>query len=87
MGGVGTRAGMGETQIEIDRRLIRDKISKLKADLKKIERERKTQSQNRKKEFSVALVGYTNAGKSTLFLNSILSASRNSLNSSTIRFF
>ena len=67
MGGVGTRAGMGETQIEIDRRLIRDKISKLKVDLKKIEKERKTQSQNRKKEFSVALVGYTNAGKSTLF--------------------
>ena len=67
MGGVGTRAGMGETQIEIDRRLIREKISKLKVDLKKIERERKTQSQNRKKEFSVALVGYTNAGKSTLF--------------------
>ena len=67
MGGVGTRAGMGETQIEIDRRLIRDKISKLKVDLKKIEIERKTQSQNRKKEFSVALVGYTNAGKSTLF--------------------
>ena len=67
MGGVGTRAGMGETQIEIDRRLVRDKISKLKVDLKKIERERETQSQNRKKEFSVALVGYTNAGKSTLF--------------------
>ena len=67
MGGVGTRAGMGETQIEIDRRLIREKISKLKVELKKIERERKTQSQNRKKEFSVALVGYTNAGKSTLF--------------------
>ena len=67
MGGVGTRAGMGETQIEIDRRLVRDKISKLKVELKKIERERETQSQNRKKEFSVALVGYTNAGKSTLF--------------------
>ena len=67
MGGVGTRAGMGETQIEIDRRLVRGKISKLKVDLKKIEKERKTQSQNRKKEFSVALVGYTNAGKSTLF--------------------
>ena len=67
MGGVGTRAGMGETQIEIDRRLVRDKISKLKVELKKIERERKTQSKNRKKEFSVALVGYTNAGKSTLF--------------------
>jgi len=67
MGGVGTRAGMGETQIEIDRRLVRDKISKLKVELKKIEKERKTQSQNRKEEFSVALVGYTNAGKSTLF--------------------
>ena len=67
MGGVGTRAGMGETQIEIDRRLIRDKISKLKLDLKKIEIERTTQSQKRKQEFRVALVGYTNAGKSTLF--------------------
>ena len=67
MGGVGTRAGMGETQIEIDRRLIREKISKLKIDLKKIESERKTQSQNRGKEYRVALVGYTNAGKSTLF--------------------
>ncbi len=67
MGGVGTRAGMGETQIEIDRRLVRDKISKLKVELKKIEKERKTQSRNRKEEFSVALVGYTNAGKSTLF--------------------
>ena len=67
MGGVGTRAGMGETQIEIDRRLIRDKISKLKLDLKKIEIERVTQGQKRKNEFRVALVGYTNAGKSTLF--------------------
>jgi len=67
MGGVGTRAGMGETQIEIDRRLIRDKISKLKLDLKKIEIERTTQSQKRNREFRVALVGYTNAGKSTLF--------------------
>ena len=67
MGGVGTRAGMGETQIEIDRRLVRDKISKLKMDLKKIEIERTTQSQKRNREFRVALVGYTNAGKSTLF--------------------
>lgn len=67
MGGVGARAGMGETQIEIDRRLIREKISKLKIDLTKIESERKTQSQNRGKEYRVALVGYTNAGKSTLF--------------------
>lgn len=67
MGGLGTRAGMGETQIEIDRRLIRNKISKLKLDLKKIETERITQGQKRKNEFRVALVGYTNAGKSTLF--------------------
>ena len=66
-GGVGTRAGMGETQIEIDRRLVRDKISKLKLDLIKIESERKTQSQKRDNEYRVALVGYTNAGKSTLF--------------------
>ena len=67
MGGIGTRAGMGETQIEIDRRLIRNRISKLKKDLKRIDRERETQSQRRKNEFRVALVGYTNAGKSTLF--------------------
>ena len=67
MGGIGTRAGMGETQIEIDRRLIRDRISKLKKDLKRIDRERHTQSQRRKNEFRVAMVGYTNAGKSTLF--------------------
>ena len=67
MGGVGTRAGMGETQIEIDRRLVRTKISKLNKDLKKIDTERTIQSQKRKTEFRVALVGYTNAGKSTLF--------------------
>lgn len=67
MGGIGTRAGMGETQIEVDRRLIRTKISKLKKDLDSIEKERVTQSQNRKSEFRAALVGYTNAGKSTLF--------------------
>ena len=67
MGGIGTRAGMGETQIEIDRRLIRTRISKLKKELKKIEKERITQSLNRKSEYRVSLVGYTNAGKSTLF--------------------
>ena len=66
MGGIGTRAGMGETQIEIDRRLIRDRISKLKKDLKRIDRERYTQSQRRKNEFRVAMVGYTNAGKSSI---------------------
>ena len=67
MGGIGTRAGMGETQIEVDRRLIRAKISKLKTRLKRIEKERTLQGMNRKNEFRVALVGYTNAGKSTLF--------------------
>ena len=67
MGGIGTRAGMGETQIEIDRRLIRTRISRLKKELKKIEKERGTQSLKRKSEYRVSLVGYTNAGKSTLF--------------------
>ena len=67
MGGIGTRAGMGETQIEIDRRLIRTRISRLKKELNKIENERATQSLHRKSEYRVSLVGYTNAGKSTLF--------------------
>jgi GTPase len=66
MGGIGTRAGAGETQIEVDRRLIRTRISKLKRELEKIERERNTQSKRRKNQFKVSLVGYTNAGKSTL---------------------
>ena len=67
MGGIGTRAGMGETQIEVDRRLTRTRITRLKKDLKKIEKERETQSLRRQSEFRVSLVGYTNAGKSTLF--------------------
>jgi GTP-binding protein HflX len=67
MGGIGTRAGMGETQIEVDRRLIRTRITRLKKDLSKIEKERSTQSLRRQSEFRVSLVGYTNAGKSTLF--------------------
>ena len=66
MGGIGARAGAGETQIEVDRRLIRTRISKLKKELTKIDKERETQSKNRLNEFKVALVGYTNAGKSTL---------------------
>ena len=73
MGGIGTRAGAGETQIEIDRRLIGQRIAKLKKELTKIEKERKTQSQRRKDQFRVALVGYTNAGKSTL-MNAITGA-------------
>ena len=67
MGGIGTRAGMGETQIEVDRRLVRGRITRLKKDLIRIEKERHTQSMRRDSEYRVALVGYTNAGKSTLF--------------------
>ena len=66
MGGIGTRAGAGETQIEVDRRLVRTRISKLKKELIKIENERENQRKRRNNKFKVALVGYTNAGKSTL---------------------
>jgi len=71
MGGVGTRGGPGEKQIEIDRRLIRKDIVKLKKDLNKIDIQRKTQNKSRKNIFKVCLVGYTNAGKSSL-LNKIV---------------
>lgn len=64
-GGVGTK-GPGETQIETDRRLIKTKISQLKDELTHIEVERFEQRKKRKEMFRVALVGYTNAGKSTL---------------------
>jgi len=66
MGGIGTRAGAGETQIEIDRRLIRNQIAKLKRELTAIEKQRKVQNKRRVNAFRIALVGYTNAGKSTL---------------------
>jgi GTP-binding protein HflX len=65
-GGIGTR-GPGETQLETDRRLVRERIARLKAALESVERERETQRQRRRREFRVALVGYTNAGKSTMF--------------------
>ncbi|MEK6374614.1 MAG: GTPase HflX [Acidobacteriota bacterium] len=65
-GGIGTR-GVGETQLELDRRIIRNRIAHLKTDLRKIERTRETQRKSRVETFVVALVGYTNAGKSTLF--------------------
>ena len=66
MGGIGTRAGAGETQIEIDRRLIRNQIAKLKSELTSIDKQRKVQNHRRVNAFRIALVGYTNAGKSTL---------------------
>jgi GTP-binding protein HflX len=65
-GGIGTR-GVGETQLEIDRRIVRNRISQLKGELQRIERTRVTQRKGRHGAFTVALVGYTNAGKSTLF--------------------
>lgn len=65
-GGIGTK-GPGETQIETDRRIIRNKISHLKEGLRKIELQRSTQTRGREKFVRVCLVGYTNAGKSTLF--------------------
>ncbi|GHT51669.1 GTPase HflX [Bacteroidia bacterium] len=58
--------GPGETQLEIDRRIILNKISKLKEDLKEIDKQKANQRQNRGKLVRVALVGYTNVGKSTL---------------------
>ena len=66
MGGIGTRAGAGETQIEIDRRLIRNQIAKLKIELTAIEKQRQVQNHRREDAIRIALVGYTNAGKSTL---------------------
>lgn len=64
-GGIGMR-GPGETQIETDRRIILDKISRLKEELKSIDRQKSLQRKNRGKLTRIALVGYTNVGKSTL---------------------
>ena len=64
-GGIGMK-DVGETQIQLDRRLIRDRITKLDRKLKQIDLEKKTQRKNRHNIYKVALVGYTNAGKSTL---------------------
>ncbi len=65
-GGIGTR-GPGESQLETDRRLARDRVALLKRELAVVEKERRVQRQARANEFRVAVVGYTNAGKSTLF--------------------
>ena len=65
-GGIGTRGGMGETQIEIDRRIVKERISRLKEQLKKVDRQMSVQRSNRGQMVRLALVGYTNVGKSTL---------------------
>lgn len=68
-GGVGHRGGPGERQIELDRRMIGERIKQLKARLDKVKRQRGTQRKARERQgtFRISLVGYTNAGKSTLF--------------------
>ncbi|MFN6995994.1 MAG: GTPase HflX [Aquincola tertiaricarbonis] len=74
-GGIGTRGGPGEAQIELDRRMIGDRIKTVKQRLEKVKRQRGTQRRAREKSgtFRISLVGYTNAGKSTLF-NSLVKA-------------
>ena len=68
-GGIGTRGGPGEAQIELDRRMIGDRIKQVKLRLEKVKRQRGTQRRARERSgtYRVSLVGYTNAGKSTLF--------------------
>ena len=65
-GGTGTRGGAGEREIETDRRIVRDRISRLQAPLKKIDKQMAVQRSNRGQLVRVALVGYTNVGKSTI---------------------
>jgi GTP-binding protein HflX len=68
-GGIGTRGGPGETQIELDRRMISANIKRTKEQLIKVKRQRQTQRKQRDRRgaFNISLIGYTNAGKSTLF--------------------
>lgn len=68
-GGIGMRGGPGESQIELDRRMISENIKKIKERLIKVKRQRQTQRRQRERRdaFNISLVGYTNAGKSTLF--------------------
>jgi GTP-binding protein HflX len=68
-GGIGARGGPGETQIELDRRMIGDSIKRTRERLGKVKKQRQTQRRQRERQgaFNISLVGYTNAGKSTLF--------------------
>ena len=74
-GGIGNRGGPGETQIELDRRMIGESIKRTKERLEKVKKQRNTQRRQRQKfsVFNISLVGYTNAGKSSLF-NSLVKA-------------
>ena len=68
-GGIGLRGGPGETQIELDRRMIAEAIQRTRERLERVKRQRRTQRRQRERRgtFTISLVGYTNAGKSTLF--------------------
>ncbi len=74
-GGIGTRGGPGEAQIELDRRMIGERIKGVKKQLERVKRQRSTQrrARERNQTFRISLVGYTNAGKSTLF-NALVNA-------------
>ena len=74
-GGIGTRGGPGEAQIELDRRMIGETIKRTKERLSKVKRQRQTQRRQRERRdtFNISLVGYTNAGKTSLF-NSLVNA-------------
>jgi GTPase len=74
-GGIGNRGGPGEAQIELDRRMIGERIKGIKKQLEKVKRQRQTQrrARERNETFRISLVGYTNAGKSTLF-NALVNA-------------
>jgi GTP-binding protein HflX len=74
-GGIGNRGGPGEAQIELDRRMIGERIKAVKKQLERVKKQRSTQrrSRERNQTFRVSLVGYTNAGKSTLF-NALVNA-------------
>ncbi|MEO8924373.1 MAG: GTPase HflX [Caldimonas sp.] len=74
-GGIGNRGGPGEAQIELDRRMIGERIKGIKKQLEKVKRQRHTQrrARERNETFRISLVGYTNAGKSTLF-NALVNA-------------
>ncbi|MFQ5591922.1 MAG: GTPase HflX, partial [Phycisphaerae bacterium] len=74
VGGVGTR-GPGERQIEVDRRLVQKRITHLQREIREIDRRKKQEVKSRRDEFTVALVGYTNSGKSTL-MNALTQADR-----------
>ena len=65
-GGIGTRGGMGGSQIEVDRRIVRERIARLKEQLRKVDKQMATQRSNRGSLVRLSLVGYTNVGKSTL---------------------